>query len=72
MRTVATETAQRLDPPECSLCGEQMELRARGTDSGVPVVGSEIEYQRFACPSCGQGIRFERSDPDGKWQRAGV
>jgi RNase P subunit RPR2 len=49
-----------------------MEFAASGTEKSVPLVGSEIEYVRFSCSQCGQGARFERSDPDAEWQRAGL
>lgn len=37
-----------------------------------PLVGEEIEYQRFSCPSCGQAARYERTEGDEDWSRAGV
>ncbi|MFD1565235.1 hypothetical protein ACFR99_16990 [Haloarchaeobius amylolyticus] len=67
---MSLETEPATDPPTCSHCGTEMELRAAGTTKTVPVVGSEIEYQQFGCPECGQGARFERNDPDDEWSRA--
>ncbi len=69
---MATVSEPDIEPPECSICDQKMEFVSGGTQRSVPLFGSEIEYRRFACRGCGQGARFERSDPDEEWQRAGV
>lgn len=67
--TMSVESDPITDPPTCSGCEIEMELRAEGTMKTLPIVGTEIEYQEFSCPECGQGTRFERTDPDEEWSR---
>ncbi|WP_265111708.1 hypothetical protein [Halosolutus halophilus] len=69
---MSVENEPTLEPPTCSLCGVEMEFRAGGTEKTIPVIGSEVGYQRFGCPECGQGARYERGGPDEEWSRAGV
>ncbi len=69
---MSVESEPTLDPPTCSRCDREMELRAEGTETTVPLVGSEVEYRQFGCPDCGQGARFERSGEDEDWTRTGV
>ncbi|GAB3666686.1 hypothetical protein GCM10028856_08720 [Halopiger thermotolerans] len=57
------------EPPTCSTCDIEMELRNEGTAKTIPVVGSEVEFRQFNCPECGQGIRFERTGSDEEWSR---
>lgn len=66
---MSAESDPITDPPTCSICDIEMELRAEGTAKTVPIVGDEIEYQQFNCPECGQGTRFERGGPDEDWTR---
>ncbi|WP_222915208.1 hypothetical protein [Natrinema sp. SYSU A 869] len=58
--------------PTCSRCDIEMEHRGSGVEKTVPLIGSEVEYQQFGCPECGQGARFERREQDEDWSRAGV
>lgn len=69
---MSVETLPSRKVPTCSRCDVEMELRSKGVEKTVPVIGSEVEYQQFRCPECGQGARFERSDPDEEWSRTGV
>lgn len=69
---MASSSVTEIEPPECSMCGTEMEFRGSGTESGAPLIGEEIEYQRFACPDCGQGARFERKASEAEWRRAGL
>lgn len=66
---MSLESEPTTNPPTCSRCGIEMECRAAGTMTSVPLIGSEVEYQQFGCPECGQGARFERRDPDEEWSR---
>lgn len=67
---MSIETEPEVEPPECSCCGSEMEFKDGGTQKTALVLGSEVEYQRFACPGCGQAARYERNDPDEEWARA--
>ena len=67
---MVTENDRTADSPTCSTCEVDMELRNEGTMRTVPVIGREIEFRLFTCRECGQGVRFERSAPDGKWSRS--
>lgn len=69
---MSSESVQKVEPPECSTCGIEMEFQFSGTESGAPLIGTETEYQQFSCPECGQGARFERTDPEEEWERAGL
>ncbi|WP_226004970.1 hypothetical protein [Natrinema salinisoli] len=60
------------ETPTCSRCGIEMERRGAGTETTIPLIGSELEFQQFGCPECGQGARFERSVDEEEWSRAGV
>ncbi|MDF9747637.1 hypothetical protein [Natrinema salsiterrestre] len=60
------------ETPTCSRCGIEMERRGAGTEKPIPLIGSELEFQQFGCPECGQGARFERSVDEEEWSRAGV
>ncbi|RKD93691.1 hypothetical protein ATJ93_3322 [Halopiger aswanensis] len=64
-----TETDPTADPPTCSTCGIEMELRNQGTMKTIPVIGQEVEFRQFNCPKCGQGARFERTGSDEEWFR---
>ena len=66
---MSVETDPVREPPACSVCETEMELSGEGTMKTIPVIGSEVEFQLFNCPDCGQGVRFERSDPDDEWSR---
>lgn len=68
---MATTSEPKIEPPECSLCGIEMEFKRGGTETSVPIIGSEVEFQQFACPECGQGARYERYSADEPWERAG-
>lgn len=69
---MSVENELSRERPTCSRCDVEMEFRSKGVEKTIPVIGSEVEYQQFGCPECGQGARFERRDPDEKWSRAGV
>lgn len=66
---MAPESELLAEPPTCSGCGIEMELRDEGTMKTVPLIGREVEFRQFNCPECGQGTRFERSGPDAEWTR---
>ncbi|AEH36097.1 hypothetical protein [Halopiger xanaduensis] len=68
--TIPTENDLAADPPTCSTCEIEMELRNEGTMKTIPVIGREVEFRQFNCPRCGQGARFERSAPDEEWTRS--
>lgn len=68
---MSLENDPSLKTPTCSRCGIEMERRGTGVEKTIPLIGSEIEYQQFGCPECGQGARFERREQDEEWSRAG-
>lgn len=69
---MSVENESTLETPTWSRCGIEMELRSRGVEKTIPVIGSEVEYQQFGCPECGQGTRFERREEDAEWSRASL
>lgn len=69
---MSLETEPALDAPACTRCEIDMEFVTGGTEKSAPIVGSEIEYQQFSCPECGQAARFERADPEEEWSRTGL
>lgn len=70
--TNVDEIKRSLDNVDCSICGQEMELSAEGTQKSLPLFGTEIEYRQYRCEDCGQGIRFEREGSDSEWVQAAI
>lgn len=54
---------------ECPRCGREMDHADAGTRKALPFAGLEVEFVRFSCSECGQGVVFERAETDEKWTR---
>ncbi|WP_246998513.1 hypothetical protein [Halosolutus gelatinilyticus] len=69
---MSVENEPHPETPTCSVCEDEMELRAEGVEKAIPIIGTEVEFRQYRCPECGQGARFERSGSDEEWSRAAM